>query len=289
VSAALLLISIPSFALASSAAGDSAAPLAVRPLLRLSNLATRANVGVNDNVLISGFIVSGSGAKRVLARAIGPSLSSRGISGALQDPTLELVPQNGASTFNDNWKSDAANVQPTGLAPTDDRESAILATLTPGAYTLVLRGKNNATGIAVVELYDMDQNAPAFLGNISGRAMVGTGSNVLIGGLSVGGDSAAPNMQVVIRGIGPSIASRVSGALSDPELFLIDANGDTVASNDNWKDTQRTEIQNSGVAPTDDREPAMVITLPRGSYTAIMRGKNGTSGVAVVEIYDAQT
>ncbi len=262
---------------------------AVNPLLRLVNISGRANAGTGENVLIGGFIITGSQPKPVIVRAIGPSLSNRGIASAMQDPTLQLVPTNGPAIFNDDWKSDAANVQSTGLAPEDDREAAIVQNLPPGPYTAIVRGKNNGTGIALVEIYDLRPDSTTFLGNISSRGSVGIDDKVLIGGIIVQGELAARDMQVVVRGRGPSLSSSgVIGALQDPELSLVNADGVVMAANDNWQDTQETEINNSGLAPTDIRESAIVVALPRGSYTAILRGKNGSTGIALVEFYDGQ-
>lgn len=267
--------------------GTAAAPPIGRVLPRLSNLSTRAMVGQGDNVIIGGFIIRGTEKKRVLARVIGPSLGSQGVASALQDPTLELVPSAGTSSSNDDWTSNAGEVTATGIPPSDSRESAIVKTLDPGSYTLVARGKNNSTGIAVVELYDLETESEPTLANISGRGMVGTDDNVMIAGLTVQGDPTSSDIPVVIRGIGPSLSSQgVAGALADPELLVFDANGTLIASNDSWKETQEEEIQLSGLAPSDDHEPAIKTTLPLGQYTAIVRGKNHTTGVALVEIYN---
>jgi len=268
-------------------------PTSVVPLSgRQLNLATRARVESGDeNALIAGFIITGSDPKRVIVRAVGPSLTARGVPGALQNPTLELVPENGPRVFNDDWREpDGGAIQATLLPPEDDRESAIVQTLAPGAYTAIVRGKENSTGVALVELYDLDSTANSRLANISSRSLVQTDDNVMIGGFIVGqgqGTNGAGNVRVVVRGVGPSLTARgITGALQDPELLLFNGNGDVLASNDNWRATQAAEIQLVGLRPDDEREAAIHITLPTGNFTAIVRGKNRTTGVALVESYN---
>ncbi|PYJ86683.1 MAG: hypothetical protein DME70_07730 [Verrucomicrobia bacterium] len=263
----------------------------------LRNISTRAQVLTGDNVLIGGFIVTGTQPKNVIVRAIGPSLKSGGqpVPGAMQDPTLELHNSNSVIATNDNWKIDdqtqqsqQAQIEATGVAPTDDRESALVRTLSPGNYTVVLRGKNNGTGIAVVEFYDLDSTAAnSKLGNISSRGLVQTGDNVMIGGFVAGPNSAAP-CDVLIRGIGPSLSgSHVPNPLQDPTLELHDGNGNKIAFNDNWTDSQQSDIQATGLAPSDGRESAIFISeLAPGPYTAILAGKNNTTGIGLVEIYN---
>jgi hypothetical protein len=252
----------------------------------LGNISTRAFVQTGDNVMIGGFIVSGSGAKKVLVRAIGPSLSGAGIVNPLQNPTLELHDGTGALiAFNDNW-GDAPNVVDitnSGLAPNNSLESAIFAILNPGLYTGVVQGLSNGTGIALIEAYDLDRTTLSKLGNISTRALVQPGDNVMIGGLIV---RSPGSEDVVIRVIGPSLSSAgIPNPLADPVLELHDGNGALIAFNDNWKDTQQTQIQATGLAPSNNAEPAIVRTLAPGLYTAVVVGKNNTSGVALVEVY----
>jgi hypothetical protein len=259
---------------------------------QLLNISTRMRVLAGDNVLIGGFIVTGSDAKKVIVRGIGPSLTSQGVPGALADPTLELHDSTGATiASNDNWKdTQQADIQATGIPPSNDLESAIVATLPANnsAYTAILRGKNNTTGVGLVEAYDLDQAANSKLANISTRGFVDTGDNVMIGGFILG-PSGASSAKVIARAIGPSLtASGVANALQDPTLELHDANGTTIASDDNWKDTQQSEIEATGIPPTDDRESAIVATLAPGNYTAIVRGKNNTTGVGLVEVYNLQ-
>jgi hypothetical protein len=247
---------------------------------KLANIATRALVGTGANVLIGGFIVTGTQSKAVIVRGIGPSLP---LPDKLLDPTLELHNASGATIgLNDDWgqSANSAAIAASGFAPANENESAILTNLAPGSYTVILSGANQTSGTAVVEVYDLDTAADSKLANISTRASVQTGDNILIGGLIVVGTSAA---DVIVRAIGPSLP--VPGAIADPTLELRDASGTLLASNDNWRSTQQTEIVNTGVAPTSDAESAIVISFLPGSYTAIVRGANGTTGVAVVETY----
>lgn len=246
----------------------------------LANISTRAVVGTNENVLIGGFIVTGAQTKKVIIRGIGPSLS---LPGKMLDPILELHDSTGAQIgFNDDW-SQAGNSQAingSGLAPIDPNESAILATLAPGSYTAVLRSANETTGAAVVEVYDLDFSVNSKLANISTRASVQSGDAVLIGGLIVAGQSAA---NVIVRAIGPSLP--LPGAMTDPILELRDPDGALMASNDNWRSTQEAAISQTGLAPANNAESAILVSLSPGAYTAIVRGANETTGVAVVEVY----
>jgi hypothetical protein len=248
--------------------------------MTLANISTRARVETGDDVLIGGFIVTGTHSKQVLLRALGPSLS---LPGKLTDPILELHDVAGAVlAINDNWEN-SANKQAiidTTIPPTDPSESAILQTLAPGTYTAIVRGMNNETGIALIEAYDLDRTTDAKFANISTRGSVQTGDDVMIGGFIVLGSQ---NERVIVRAIGPSLP--VTGKLSDPTLELHDSNGFLFASNDNWRDTQEDEIIFTGIPPLNDAESAIVATLTPGSYTAIVRGVDNTQGVALVEAY----
>ena len=212
------------------------------------------------------------------------------LAGRLDDPTLELY-QAGNSTpiaTNDNWKEHEPEIVATGLAPSDDRESAIVQTLAPGAYTTVLRGKNNSTGIAVVEAYDVSGDANSILANISTRGFVDTGDNVMIGGF-IAGPANLAGTTVVARGIGPSLKAKgVASSLDDTTLELRDVNGVLLAENDDWaQSNSASDIQNVGLAPGNPAESAVMLPLVRpGNYTAILRGKNNTAGVGLVEIYN---
>jgi hypothetical protein len=249
------------------------------------NFSTRATVGTGENTLIEGFIITGSVPKKVIMRAIGPSLTQYGVQGALTNPTLTLYDHTGALlTSNDNWKdTQQAEIAATGVQPSNDLESAIVRTLPPGLYTAMMNGKNGATGVGLVEMYDLDTMADATLGNVSTRGLVGTGDNVVIGGFIVG---SGANPVVVARGIGPSLASAgINNPLADPVLELHNGNGGLIAENNDWKDTQPELIQAAGLAPTNDHESAIMAWLSPGSYTAILRGNNATTGVGLVEIY----
>ena len=255
----------------------------------LLNISTRLDVGTSDNVLIGGFIISGTQSKQVIVRGLGPSLASAGVSGVLTDPVLELHKPDGTVITNDNWKDmQEAAIMATGIAPTNDKESAIIATLAPGAYTAVLSGSNGGTGVGLVEAYDLDQAASAQLANISTRGFVQTADNVMIGGFILGGTSG--NSTVVVRGIGPSLASAgVSGTLADPTLTLHNSNGAVVATNNDWAGgPDEQTIYNDGLAPTNAKESAILATLAPGAYTAVLSGVGGTSGVGLVEVYNLQ-
>jgi hypothetical protein len=259
-----------------------------RPHASMLNISTRLKVQTGDSALVGGFIVNGVGPKKIIVRGIGPSLSAKGVPGVLQDPTLELHDATGAIILsNDNWQdTQAAEITATGIAPGDPHESAIVATLDPGSYTAVLRGANNTTGVGLVEAYDLDdQPAASELANVSTRGRVETGDNVIIGGYIVGAPEPA---KLIVRGMGPSLAaSNIAGSLQDPTLELHDASGAEIMANDNWQDNaaQAALIQGEGLAPADSRESALAVTLNPGNYTAIVRGKNDTQGIALVEFY----
>jgi hypothetical protein len=266
-------------------------------LPQLLNISTRLRVLTGENVLIGGFIITGTDPKKLIIRGIGPSLS--GVGGTLPDPTLEV--HQGAATIakNDNWKTNAdgssqqAEVEATTIPPANELESAIVMTLNPGTYTAILADKDGASGVGVVEVYDLEQAANSTLANISSRGFVGTGDNVIIGGLIVGGDTGVTG-PVIVRAIGPSLsAAGIQGPLQDPTLELHDGSGTTIATNDNWKvnesgGSQQAEIQATTVPPSDDREAALVRSLAAGNYTVIVRGKSNTTGVGVVEAYKLQ-
>lgn len=268
--------------------------VSLTPSGQLLNIATRLRVQTGDKVLIGGFIITGTDAKKVLIRGIGPSLANFGITDALGDTTLELYQGDTLLARNDNWKirsdgsSQQAEIEATTIPPTNDLESALLRSLAPGAYTAVLRGNNNLTGIGVVESYDLDRAASSKLANIATRGFVDTNDNVMIGGLIVGGNNAS-GARVLVRAIGPSLtAFGIPGALSDPTIELRDGNGSRVVDNDDWKNAQQTEIEATTLAPTNDLESAVLTTLPAGNYTAIVRGFGNTTGVGLVEVYNVQ-
>jgi hypothetical protein len=241
-----------------------------------------------DNILIGGFIITGNDPKRVLVLAKGPSMSSGGnpVPGRLGNPTLELHGSDGTLvTSNDDWKDspERPEIESSGFAPSDDREAAILRTLSPGAYTGVLAGKDNTTGIALIEIYDLDANK-SLLTNISSRGSVDTGDNVMIGGFIAGNQNG--NTKVLVRGLGPSLQGKVPNPLADPILELRDSNGNILETNDDWKSSpERSEIEATGLPPSNEKESAILKPVSPAGYTAILRGKTG-SGIAVVEIYN---
>ncbi len=260
-------------------------PAPERPAI-LGNISTRMTVAPGDEAMIAGFIINGSTPKKVIIRGLGPQLGESGLSGLLADPTLELHRPDGSFVFNDNWKdSQQSVIEQTMVDPHYDAESAIVATLNPGSYTAVLRGKNSGTGLGLVEVYDLQTTKATMIANLSTRGFVSQGDNVLIGGLILVGNHPA---DVILRAIGPSLASAgVSAALQDPVLELYDAQGN-VTVNDNWRTTQQSEIIATGVPPQFDEEAAIRTTLAPGNYTAVVRGKNGATGVALIEAYNLQ-
>jgi Alpha-galactosidase, CBM13 domain len=294
------------------------------PTSYLGNISTRSFVQTGDNVMIGGLMVKGTQPKNVIIRAIGPELSQYGVPDPLQDPTLELHNATGALiASNNNWEQtiiggiitsdQVLDIQNSGYAPADASESAIIANLPPGSYTAIVRGAPpsptptptssatptptatpiNPTGVALVEVYDLSPSLDSILGNISTRSLVETGDDVMIGGFIVQGTQPK---NAIIRAIGPELSQYgVPNPLADPTLELHDGNGALIASNNDWQQTiiggiitsnQVQGIQNSGHAPTDANESAIIANLPPGNYTAIVRGVNNTTGVALVEVYD---
>lgn len=257
---------------------------------RLINVSTRGRVETGANIMIGGFVVGGTVPKKVLLRALGPSLSQAGVSNVLANPILYLFSGGNLRLSNAGWQTvSAANtlaIQQTGFPPSDPRESAILTTLQPGAYTAQILGANGSSGAALVEVYDVDSSSAADLINISTRAKVQLGSDVTIAGFVVRGGSKT----VLIRGIGPSLtALGVPGALQDPNLQLFGTATAPIATNDNWQDggiANTTNIRATGFAPSDPLESAILITLPEGNYTCILTGVGATIGVGLIEIYE---
>jgi hypothetical protein len=247
-------------------------------------------VDTGNNVLIGGFIITGTAPKNVAVRGIGPSLGAVGVPDTLADPTLELRDSNGTLILaNDDWQSDptqAAQLITLGLALQNPKESGLVSTLQPGSYTAVLSGTNQTTGVGLVEIYDTNQAANSQLANISTRGLVLTGANVMIGGFILGGNS---NTHVVVRGIGPSLAqSGIPNFLADPTLELLDANGALLVSNDNWQDdaTSASQLIALGLAPQNAAESGIYRSLSPGAFTAILTGKNGGTGIGLLEVYN---
>jgi hypothetical protein len=266
----------------------SRASVAVPETSTFSNISTRAAVQTGNNVVIAGFIITGSGNKLVLLRALGPTLGRPpfNVAGALANPAIQLYSQSSLIASNDNWGSAAnAGSIPQNLRPPDSLESAILISLAPGSYTAIVRGAGNTTGVGLAEVYDLDSAAGSYLSNISTRSFVQTGDKVTIAGLIVEGGSFGE--QVLIRALGPTLAAfNVPNVLANPTLELRNANGTLLQANDNWKDTQQSEIAATQKAPQNDAESAILRTLTPGTYTAIVRGKNNSVGNALVEVYE---
>ena len=264
------------------------------PAAQALNLSTRMRVQTGDNVGVGGFIITGTAPKHVLLRAIGPSLTQSGVPDALADPVLELHgPGAFVTIIDDNWRDDPAQeaaILATGIPPTNDLESAIDATLNPGAYTAVVRGKNNTSGIGLVEVYDLSQSGASKLANLSTRAFVSTGDSIVIAGFILGGNNG--NDRIVARGIGPSlVASNVPNVLADPTLELRNSDGALLAANNDWQDdaAQAAALIAAGLAPTNQLESGIAATLPPGLYTALLAGLNNGAGVGLVEVYDLGT
>jgi uncharacterized protein GlcG (DUF336 family) len=256
---------------------------------KLANISTRVEAGAGDNRLIGGFIVTGNAPKKVIIRAMGPSLGDYGVPTALADPTLELHNASGAViATNDNWAdTQELEVNASGIPPPNELESAIARTLPPGAYTAVVDGKAGATGTALVEVYDLSPASDSTLANISTRGAVGPQSDVMIGGFIINGTTG--NTRVLIRSVGPSLAAAgVPNSMPDPTLELRDVYGTLIAENDNWREGPAAEIEESKLAPTNDLESALITTLPSGPYTAVIRERTGQSGIGLFEVYNLE-
>ena len=246
---------------------------------RMVGISTRARVLTGDDVMIAGFIIQGNGPKTVVVRARGPST---GVPGALADPTLTLVPSAGGTTLtNDDWQNNfnAVALQASGFAPGNPKESAFLVTLNPGAYTAIVHGVGGTTGIAIVEVYELDNDSDSSFFGISTRALVQPGDDVMIAGFIIEG----PPQTFVIRARGPSMG--IAGALANPSLILVPASGPTV-TNDDWGSAANgATLAASGFAPADSKESAILVTLGPGAYTAIVNLERGATGVGIVEVY----
>ncbi|MFL6589862.1 MAG: hypothetical protein ACJ8M4_06780 [Chthoniobacterales bacterium] len=252
------------------------------PAIRLANISTRLAVGTDGNVLIAGFIITGSQAKKVLIRGLGPTLP---VLSHLADPVLELHDSSSTLIATDNWRDSQENeLKATTIPPRNDYESGVVKTLDPGAYTVILSGKGRTTGVGLVELYDLDGTVDSKLSNIATRGFVDKGDSVLIGGTIIVGTGTT---NVLFRAIGPSLLPfGVSNALTDTTLELFNGQGARIAINDDWQQAgNASDIQATGIPPNDPREAAVLSQLSPGNYTAIVRGKNNTTGVGLVEAY----
>ena len=242
-----------------------------------------------DGQGIAGFIITPGNSKQVMIRGLGPSLAHQGVVGVIADPVLELHDSHGANLVtNDNWHdTQAEQIIASQLAPTNDREPAIIATLAPGAYTVILRGAGATTGVALVEIYDLDPSGTSRLGNLSTRAAVGSGNEAVIAGFILGVEQAEAD--VVIRGLGPSLARFGLPGITNPTVELRDSDGNLLISDDNWQDNaaQAALLTASGLAPRNAQEAALEVSLPPGTYTAIL-ASDGETGLGLIEIYNKQ-
>jgi hypothetical protein len=253
------------------------------------NIATRVHVATRENVAIGGFIITGDAPKKVVVRGIGPSLRESGIVNVLADPAIELYSSEGKLIArNNNWRDDldsSVELEANGFGPKDELEAAIMATLSPGSYTAIISGQNSSSGVALIEIYDLDQNGGSRLANISTRALVESSESVLIGGFILGGDNGPA--KILVRALGPSLANAgISNALANPTLELHDGNGALLMVNDDWKDQQQSAIEQTGIPPGNSSEAAIVADFAPGAYTAVVAGKNGATGIALVEVYN---
>jgi autotransporter-associated beta strand protein len=259
------------------------------PAPKLANISTRLRVRDGDNVLIGGMIAKGSDYKRVIIRAIGPTLTDLGVPDALSNPTLEFFSGNNLITSNDDWRNSAqaAEIENSGFAPGKEAESAIMVSLEPNQnYTAVVRGKDGQTGVGLVEAFDIDELASVRLANMSTRGFVDVDDNVMIAGLIVA-PTGAVETKVLVRALGPTLGDfGVQGFLANPTLDLVGANGTVIRSNNDWKDSQQSEIQQADLAPKYDAEAALIQSLQPGAYTAVVRGNSSTTGVGLVEVYN---
>jgi len=253
----------------------------------LNNISTRASVLTASGATIAGFVVGGNDNHTVVLRGLGPTLSSIGVPGVLADPALVLHQMDAQGNdhviaSNDNWRDmQASAITATGLAPANDTEAAMILSLSPGSYTAILTGTHGTTGVGLIEVYDLTSSGP-LLFNVSTRGFVGTDDHVLIAGLIAGSE----NTRVVVRALGPSLRQfGISAALADPALMLFDSNGNVIASNDNWTDDYPADIEFAPYTPPDPSEPAIVIDRPAGNTTAVVWGKGGGTGVALVEAF----
>ncbi len=252
----------------------------------LANLSVRLNVGTGENLMIGGFIIEGTTAKRVVIRALGPSLAAAGISDPLADPVLILRDATGAALAqNNDWReTQESELVASGLAPASPLEAAIVQTLEPGAYTASMTGRDEGSGVGLVEIYDVATGSASKLANLSARGFVGVEDKIMIGGFIVRGNGAATRL--LLRASGPSLSeSGIADPLADPFLEIRDSNGELLAVNDNWRETQEADIGASLLAPSDERESATVVSAPPGAYTSILRGAGGATGVALLELY----
>jgi hypothetical protein len=256
----------------------------------LRNISTRLRVQGEDNVLIGGMIATGTVPKKVIIRAIGPTLTELGVADALTNPTLELFQGNTLLFSNDDWRDSTqqAQIEASGFAPNKDAESAIIWTLIAGQnYTAIVRGKDGQSGVGLVEAFDLEPAPASRLANISTRGFVDVDDNVMIAGVIVGPGNGGTSLKVLVRALGPTLGDfGVTGFLANPTVDLVNASGTVIRSNDDWKLSQQMEIESAQLAPAYESEAALVENLLPGSHTAIVRGAGRTTGVGLVEVYN---
>ncbi|MCA1658445.1 MAG: hypothetical protein LC627_04005, partial [Verrucomicrobiaceae bacterium] len=286
----LVVAAVTSAPAGSTQPNSSPTPTPTPTPSQLVNVSTRARVETGaGNEIIGGFIITGSGNKNVIIRGLGPSLQNMGLTDFLANPTLELRGSSGVLATNQDWRdTQEGAIKATGIPPLYDVESAIVASLPAGGYTAILKGLGGGTGLGLIEVYDLATGATTRLANLSTRASVKTGNNVMIGGFYV--DAGTGGANIAVRALGPSLTSfGVAGALPDPTLELRDGDGTLILSNDDWQDNtaQATALTAAGMAPSNNKEAAVIKFLAPGAYTAIVQGRNGTpTGVGLVEVYN---
>lgn len=251
---------------------------------QILNISTRVDCQTGDAVVVTEFIAYGTGTETFILRGLGPSLGAVGIPDPLADPVLNLLDARGNRVGrNDNWMDnrDAQEIEDSGLAPTNALEPAIIEELKPGVYTSVVQGKAHGEGVSLADMYDLEGDLQ--LSAVGTRGFVGTADHVLISGIIISGSSPLP---LLVRALGPSLTDAgLHGALADPTLELFNSNGQVILSNDNWKDTQQSEVEATGLAPTDDLESAAVVKLSPGAYTAVVAGVGGGTGLGFLQWY----
>jgi len=254
---------------------------------RLENLSARGFVGIDDEVLIGGFVITGSTQKTIVLRARGPALSDAGVSGALSNPTITLFSGQNPIDTNDDWQDHPNQDQiPNNLKPANPLESVILISLDPGAYTVIVSGVNGEEGIGLIEIFEVGNNGDTRLLNLSARSQISSGDNILISGLIITG---IENQRVLIRAKGPSlIDDGVTGALTNPRLTLL-SGLNVVDNNDDWQGHFRMNDIPPSLKPSNDLDSAILIELAPGPYTAIVEGNDATGGIGIVEVFDLGT
>ena len=252
----------------------------------LFGISTRADVRTIDEIVIGGFIITGDTDKCVVIRGRGPSVGVPEGQVRLSDPTIDLMFGQSVIASNDNWEAspEVQTIRDLGMEPPHSSDSAIYVCLSADAYTVLLRGVGDVTGIGIVEVFDADVGTP-YLWGISTRSAVDTVDKVSIGGFIIDGDQPK---EVAVRGRGPSVGVPEGVTrLSDPQITLYDQAGTPIVSNNNWGDAPNAaEISAAGMAPPDALDSTILITLTPGAYTAILSGVGNVTGIGIVEVFD---